>query len=166
MVDQFPQIADVGSDTITKSASTRFSYSSKGGRITCWKISTKKWSQWSGSNRRPTVYETVALPLSYIGLSLSTIPHVLNVPYFGRVKVNGKPIRHLPGTLVILAVCCKPTAQSKASPSPPHQGDCPNGLVGVVNELAPDANARTMCSLGTRRNASSAAACAEGWLSG
>src|SRR5207249_1363747 len=25
------------------------------------------WSQWSGLNRRPTVYETVALPLSYIG---------------------------------------------------------------------------------------------------
>ena len=29
--------------------------------------SGKKWSQWSGLNRRPTVYETVALPLSYIG---------------------------------------------------------------------------------------------------
>jgi hypothetical protein len=28
----------------------------------------KKWSQWPGLNRRPTVYETVALPLSYIGL--------------------------------------------------------------------------------------------------
>src|SRR5437867_8917897 len=28
---------------------------------------TINWSQWSGSNRRPTVYETVALPLSYIG---------------------------------------------------------------------------------------------------
>ena len=27
------------------------------------------WSQWSGLNRRPTVYETVALPLSYIGLT-------------------------------------------------------------------------------------------------
>ena len=27
-----------------------------------------KWSQWSGLNRRPTVYETVALPLSYIGI--------------------------------------------------------------------------------------------------
>src|SRR5678810_979114 len=26
-----------------------------------------KWSQWPGLNRRPTVYETVALPLSYIG---------------------------------------------------------------------------------------------------
>jgi len=23
-----------------------------------------KWSQWPGLNRRPTVYETVALPLS------------------------------------------------------------------------------------------------------
>jgi hypothetical protein len=29
----------------------------------------KKWSQWPGLNRRPTVYETVALPLSYIGLN-------------------------------------------------------------------------------------------------
>src|SRR6266516_3365 len=27
-----------------------------------------EWSQWPGLNRRPTVYETVALPLSYIGL--------------------------------------------------------------------------------------------------
>ena len=26
------------------------------------------WSQWPGLNRRPTVYETVALPLSYIGI--------------------------------------------------------------------------------------------------
>ena len=25
------------------------------------------WSRWPGLNRRPTVYETVALPLSYIG---------------------------------------------------------------------------------------------------
>ena len=30
------------------------------------------WSQWPGLNRRPTVYETVALPLSYIGLSCVT----------------------------------------------------------------------------------------------
>jgi hypothetical protein len=29
-----------------------------------------KWSQWSGLNRRPTVYETVALPLSYIGFGV------------------------------------------------------------------------------------------------
>jgi hypothetical protein len=28
---------------------------------------SKNWSQWPGLNRRPTVYETVALPLSYIG---------------------------------------------------------------------------------------------------
>jgi hypothetical protein len=28
-----------------------------------------RWSQWPGLNRRPTVYETVALPLSYIGMS-------------------------------------------------------------------------------------------------
>jgi hypothetical protein len=30
----------------------------------------RSWSQWSGLNRRPTVYETVALPLSYIGLRI------------------------------------------------------------------------------------------------
>jgi hypothetical protein len=29
----------------------------------------EEWSQWPGLNRRPTVYETVALPLSYIGLT-------------------------------------------------------------------------------------------------
>src|SRR5260370_1788884 len=29
------------------------------------------WSQWPGLNRRPTVYETVALPLSYIGTQKS-----------------------------------------------------------------------------------------------
>ena len=28
----------------------------------------KIWSQWSGLNRRPAVYETAALPLSYTGL--------------------------------------------------------------------------------------------------
>ena len=27
------------------------------------------WSQWWGLNPRPTVYETVALPLSYIGMN-------------------------------------------------------------------------------------------------
>ncbi len=31
-------------------------------------LGRRKWSQWSGLNRRPTVYETVALPLSYTGL--------------------------------------------------------------------------------------------------
>jgi hypothetical protein len=30
------------------------------------------WSRWSGLNRRPTVYETVALPLSYTGESMET----------------------------------------------------------------------------------------------
>ena len=34
----------------------------------------KKWSQWPGLNRRPTVYETVALPLSYIGLTIENKP--------------------------------------------------------------------------------------------
>src|ERR1043166_1686232 len=32
----------------------------------------KEWSQWPGLNRRPTVYETVALPLSYIGVQKHT----------------------------------------------------------------------------------------------
>jgi hypothetical protein len=58
-------------------------------------------------------------------LSLSTNPHVLNVPYFGRVKVNGKPIRRLPGTLVVLAAYYKPRARAKVSPSPPpRQAGC------------------------------------------
>ncbi|SVB62316.1 uncharacterized protein METZ01_LOCUS215170, partial [marine metagenome] len=29
----------------------------------------KKWSQRTGLNRRPAVYETAALPLSYVGIS-------------------------------------------------------------------------------------------------
>ena len=41
--------------------------------VTLWIIPTWKWSQWPGLNRRPTVYETVALPLSYIGLKLLKI---------------------------------------------------------------------------------------------
>ena len=31
-------------------------------------LQSSEWSQWPGLNRRPTVYETVALPLSYIGI--------------------------------------------------------------------------------------------------
>jgi hypothetical protein len=121
----------------------------------------RKWSQWPGLNRRPTVYETVALPLSYIGLSLSTNPHVLNVPYFGRVKVNGKPIRHLPDTLRKLKNVCVETngtgwLEIRAWLRP----------AGIANELAADAKAGTMCSVGTQRMESSPAACAEGWLSG
>jgi hypothetical protein len=37
------------------------------------------WSQWSGLNRRPTVYETVALPLSYIGFAVFR-QHLFNLP--------------------------------------------------------------------------------------
>gem|GEM_PF-2620607 len=33
----------------------------------CQKKPGLHWSQWPGLNRRPTVYETVALPLSYTG---------------------------------------------------------------------------------------------------
>jgi hypothetical protein len=71
---------------------------------------------------------------------LSTNPHVANVLYFGRVKVNGKSIRHAFG----------PGCSGRRRPC-------------VINELAPDAGTSTMCSLGTQRNASSATACAEGW---
>src|SRR5437667_12551606 len=38
--------------------------------------SSKDWSQWPGLNRRPTVYETVALPLSYIGIQQEAIQWV------------------------------------------------------------------------------------------
>ena len=34
----------------------------------CAGESPSEWSQWLGLNQRPTVYETVALPLSYIGV--------------------------------------------------------------------------------------------------
>lgn len=39
------------------------------------------WSQWPGSNRRPTVYETVALPLSYTGTTANQ-RIVTNSPLF------------------------------------------------------------------------------------
>ena len=39
----------------------------KSSSLSPWLYGTKEWSQWPGLNRRPTVYETVALPLSYIG---------------------------------------------------------------------------------------------------
>ena len=61
-------------------------------------------------------------------LPLSTNSHVANVLHFGRVKVNGKPIRQASGP--------------RLSQEPPP--------ASVANELAPDANARTMCSLGTQ----------------
>ena len=78
------------------------------------KLSYLKWSQWPGLNRRPTVYETVALPLSYIGF-----PFFQNEPVRGRfhrtaeltfgpdtmirslaVKSTLFPCRHLPRTNV------------------------------------------------------------------
>lgn len=45
--------------------------------------SPRSWSQWPGLNRRPTVYETVALPLSYIG----TLPHS---KLYRHAKLTGK----------------------------------------------------------------------------
>ena len=58
-------------------------------------------------------------------------------PYFGRVNVHGKSIRHLPDTLVVLAVRCKPTAQSKASPSPLRRAGCPSGPPALRMSLPP-----------------------------
>src|SRR5207237_3492345 len=55
-----------------------------------------EWSQWSGLNRRLTVYETVALPLSYIGfviLQPTLIRRERSGAYFGRAQSNGKLIR-------------------------------------------------------------------------
>src|SRR5438552_6658823 len=47
-----------------------------------------EWSQWSGLNRRPTVYETVALPLSYIGLHPLQTQRQLFWPCPGEWQVN------------------------------------------------------------------------------
>ena len=49
-----------------------------------------KWSQWRGLNARPTVYETVALPLSYIGLNTVNT----SGSYYGRAKGPGKTFRN------------------------------------------------------------------------
>src|ERR1039458_2098818 len=111
------------------------------------------------------IYETVALPLSYIGFSLSTNPHVLNVPYFGRVNVHGKSIRHLPDTLVVLAVRCKPTAQSKASLSSLRQAGCPSGL-SVLRMSLPPMQTHAQCVRSERGAARLPGHFAEGWLSG
>jgi hypothetical protein len=78
-------------------------------------------------------------------LSRSTNPHDLNFTYFGGVKMNGKSIRHHPDTLVIVAGCCKPTARIGPKSEPVVRP------AGIANELAPDANARTMGSVGTQR---------------
>jgi hypothetical protein len=48
---------------------------------------TVHWSQWPGLNRRPTVYETVALPLSYIGLA----------DEFGKVEAPKSVLLHITG---------------------------------------------------------------------
>ncbi len=46
--------------------------SARCGSLSSCRTRSKEWSQWSGLNRRPTVYETVALPLSYIGVQRLT----------------------------------------------------------------------------------------------
>ena len=77
-------------------------------RESCRDSSNRKWSQWSGLNRRPTVYETVALPLSYIGFKSqgerSSGPNIRpglthrkpRRGYSGRRKANGKSIPRRP----------------------------------------------------------------------
>ncbi len=37
----------------------------------------KSWSRWSGLNRRPAVYETAALPLSYTGVAYESARRLL-----------------------------------------------------------------------------------------
>ena len=59
------------------------------------KYGLKIWSQWPGLNRRPTVYETVALPLSYIGLTKPS------AAYFASLRANGKRIRSSLETRVV-----------------------------------------------------------------
>ena len=50
---------------------------------------SEPWSQWSGLNRRPTVYETVALPLSYIGLQRAVKLMPTRIPW----QANSLPLR-------------------------------------------------------------------------
>jgi hypothetical protein len=50
----------------------------------------KSWSQWSGLNRRPTVYETVALPLSYTGVAACPIHCGSRAGFVGGTKAVGK----------------------------------------------------------------------------
>ena len=50
----------------------------------------EKWSQWWGLNPRPTVYETVALPLSYTGLAPEVLGTSEAVFLKGR-RPSGKP---------------------------------------------------------------------------
>ena len=61
-------------------------------------ISCMEWSQWPGLNRRPTVYETVALPLSYIGVTIARgrgrIPASLGFLYYDKVEGRGKSFRN------------------------------------------------------------------------
>jgi hypothetical protein len=55
----------------------------------------RRWSQWSGLNRRPTVYETVALPLSYTGPRPSTAAVQIDRPDARDAKI--KPSAQVPG---------------------------------------------------------------------
>jgi hypothetical protein len=50
----------------------------------------EEWSQWSGLNRRPTVYETVALPLSYTGVAACPIHCGSRAGFVGGTKAVGK----------------------------------------------------------------------------
>ena len=62
------------------------------------------WSQWSGLNRRPTVYETVALPLSYIGAAagpefIGPGKYSSKEICFGKHRENGMGEAAAPGTV-------------------------------------------------------------------
>src|SRR5712672_2318234 len=63
-------------------------------------ISSLKWSHWSGLNRRPTVYETVALPLSYIGTLVrqrELLPYLMaNTLSFHQLRRKPKRLPSLP----------------------------------------------------------------------
>lgn len=66
----------------------------------CECVLSEKWSQWSELNRRPTVYETVALPLSYIGIL--------------QRKKPGQDSKKLPGTRQEKSNwSCRPTGAGK-----------------------------------------------------
>jgi hypothetical protein len=52
------------------------------------------WSRWAGMIRRPTVYETVALPLSYIGLTAAqAVPQVASMAQVGNKCAMGEFLR-------------------------------------------------------------------------
>ena len=70
----------------------------------------KEWSRWSGLNRRPTVYETVALPLSYTGFG-----DLFQAPR-NRTTTQKAPSRH-PFFFSPKVLPCKPPLQDPCKES-------------------------------------------------